>query len=140
VSPRLAGMIVSSAPQAPGADAKAYFTKPDGSVYKAGDTLKNPAYADTLRRVAAEGPRALLAGPVGEAIVARVHEGLAGTLSLADMAAYKPLKNEACAGPGGLHRLRAAAAVGRASLLEALKLVERTDIAAARARRTRSPG
>ncbi|WP_204348766.1 gamma-glutamyltransferase, partial [Klebsiella pneumoniae] len=60
VSPRLAGMIRSAAPQASAPDAVAYFTKPDGSKYAAGDTLKNPAYAATLRKIAAEGPAALL--------------------------------------------------------------------------------
>jgi gamma-glutamyltranspeptidase/glutathione hydrolase len=130
VSPRLAGMIVSSAPQARGADAKAYFTKPDGTPYKAGDTLKNPAYADTLRRIAAEGPRGLLAGPVGADIVAKVHEGLAGTLSLADMAAYKPLKTDGLCTPWRIYIVcTPPPPSGGASLLEALKLLEKTDIA-----------
>jgi gamma-glutamyltranspeptidase/glutathione hydrolase len=50
VSPRLAGMINSAArPAGHAPDVKAYFTKPDGQRYQAGDTLKNPAYAATLR-------------------------------------------------------------------------------------------
>jgi gamma-glutamyltranspeptidase/glutathione hydrolase len=130
VSPRLAGMIASSAPQARGADARAYFTKADGTLYKAGDVLKNPAYADTVRRIAAEGPRGLLAGPVGEAIVAKVHEGLAGTLTLADMAAYKPLKTEGLCRPWRIYIVcTPPPPSGGASLIEALKLLERTDIA-----------
>ena len=32
----------------------------DGTTVKAGDRLRNPAYAATLRRIAAEGPAALL--------------------------------------------------------------------------------
>ena len=31
---------------------------------QAGDILKNPAYAATLRKLAAEGPKALLEGPI----------------------------------------------------------------------------
>ncbi|MEY4255127.1 MAG: Gamma-glutamyltranspeptidase precursor, partial [Pseudomonadota bacterium] len=72
VSPRLAGMINSAAPQAKSADATAYFTKPDGTRYQAGDVLKNPAYAATVRRIATEGASALYQGPLAEAIVARV--------------------------------------------------------------------
>jgi hypothetical protein len=46
-------------PPGPGADAVAYFTKPSGQRYQAGDTLKNPAYAVTLRSLATKGPSAL---------------------------------------------------------------------------------
>ena len=38
----------------------AYFTKPDGTKVQAGDILRNPAYAATIRKIAAEGPKALL--------------------------------------------------------------------------------
>ena len=50
VSPRLDFMIhMTFAPQPSAPDAVRYFTKPDGTKYKAGDVLKNPAYAETLR-------------------------------------------------------------------------------------------
>ena len=39
-----------------------YFTKADGTKVRFGDTMKNPAYADTLRRIAAQGPKAILEG------------------------------------------------------------------------------
>src|SRR5581483_11850877 len=83
VTPRLAGMISGSAPQASAPDIAAYFTKPDGTRYQAGDRLKNPAYAATLRRLAAEGPPALLTGPVAADIAAKVREApIPGTLSV----------------------------------------------------------
>src|SRR5262249_18601519 len=79
------------APQNRQPDNIAYFTKPDGTRLKAGDILKNPAYADTVRRIAAQGPRTLLQGEIAAAIVAKVHEAPnPGTLTLADMAAYQP--------------------------------------------------
>nr|QQZ50105.1 gamma-glutamyltransferase [Phenylobacterium glaciei] len=69
----------------------AYFTNPDGTRMKAGDTLKNPAYAATVRKVAAEGPKALLEGPVADAIVTRLHQGdLPSTMTLADLKATSP--------------------------------------------------
>ena len=88
---RMAAAASSRAAQAATADAIAYFTKPDGTKIQAGDTVKNPAYAATVRKIAAEGPRALLEGPIAEAIVAKVREGaMPGTLTLADLKAYKP--------------------------------------------------
>ncbi len=100
VSPRLAGMIVGNSPQSKTLAAQAYFTRPDGQAYQAGDILKNPAYADTLRRIATEGPAGLLQGPVGEAMVEAVREGpRPGGLTLQDMAAYRPVVREAICGP-----------------------------------------
>ncbi len=100
VSPRLAGMIHSKAPQAHAPDAVKYFTKPDGQLYEAGDVLKNPAYAHSLDVIAKFGASGLLTGPLAQAIVDRVHEGShPSTLTLADLAAYRPNKGEALCEP-----------------------------------------
>ncbi len=132
VSPRLAGMIVSSAPQASSPDAKRYFTKPDGKPYAAGDVLKNPAYADTVRRIAAQGPAGLLAGEVGQAIVDRVREGpYPGTLTLEDMANYKPIVSDGlCAAWKAQYRVCSTRLPsGGLSVLQGLLILEQTDIA-----------
>jgi gamma-glutamyltranspeptidase/glutathione hydrolase len=95
VSPRLAEMINGRAPQARSRWATAYFTKPDGARYQAGDTLKNPAYADTVARLAQQGPGALYGGPIGADIAAAVREGpRPGGLTEADIAGYRPLRRE----------------------------------------------
>ncbi|WP_441454337.1 MULTISPECIES: gamma-glutamyltransferase family protein [unclassified Brevundimonas] len=100
VSPRLAGMIASDAPQAKTRWATAYFTKPDGARYVAGDVLKNPAYAETVRTIAREGAAGLQQGRLAEAIAAAVAEGpRPGGLTTADIAAYKPIVREAVCGP-----------------------------------------
>src|SRR5690606_30427949 len=75
VSRRLAAAASSDAPQAAQPDALAYFTKPGGGKIQVGDVLRNPAYAATVRKIAAEGPRGLLEGALAEAIVARVAQG-----------------------------------------------------------------
>ena len=62
VGPRLAGELASPAPQNKAPDVIAYFSGPDGSRVQAGDTIRNAAYAATLRRIAAEGPVAMLSG------------------------------------------------------------------------------
>ena len=54
---RMADAASSRAPQASQPDAVAYFTKPDGTKVKFGDTMKNPAYADTCARSPPRGPR-----------------------------------------------------------------------------------
>ncbi len=131
VSPRLAGMITSVYPQSKTPDATAYFTKPDGKRYVAGDSLKNPAYAESLRRIAAEGPDGLLKGPLGAAIAAKVAEGPnPGTLTTADLAGYRPLKKTPVCAPYRQYQVcTAQPASSGVVLLQALKLLERTDIA-----------
>ena len=131
VSPRLAGMIASPFPQAGTPDAAAYFTKPDGERYKAGDVLKNPAYAATVRKIAAEGPKAILEGSLAEAIVAKVAQGpLPGTITLADLKAYKPKVDDAVCRPYRVYVVCVPNAPSSgAALLEALGILSNTDIA-----------
>ena len=100
VSPRLAGMINGRSPQARTRWASAYFTKPDGTRYQAGDTLKNPAYADTVARLAQQGPGVVYGGPIGRDIAAAVREGpRPGGLTEADIAGYRPLRRDALCRP-----------------------------------------
>jgi len=133
VSPRLDFMIhLKAAPQPGAPDAVRYFTKPDGTELKAGDLLKNPAYAATLRLLAAEGPRALLTGKIAQDIVARLHEGpLPGAMTLADLAAYQPHESEALCRPYRVYLVcTTQAPSGGPALLEELGLIEHTDVAA----------
>ena len=58
VSPRLARMVAGNFPQNATPDVRAYFAQgPGGALVKAGDRLRNPAYADFLRRLARAGVR-----------------------------------------------------------------------------------
>jgi len=100
VGPRLVGELQYPVAQTKAPDVLAYFRGPDGGPLKAGERLKNLAYAATLRRIAAEGPDALLKGKIASDIVARLaQEPLPGTMTLADMAAYAPHKSEALCRP-----------------------------------------
>lgn len=132
VSPRLAGMIASRAPQAKAPDMAAYFSKPDGTRLKAGDVLKNPAYAETLKQLAAGGAKAFYQGQIAADIAARVHEEpLPGTLTTADIAAYKPHAAPALCRSYRIWRVCTANdPSGGSGLLEGLGLLERTDIGA----------
>jgi gamma-glutamyltranspeptidase/glutathione hydrolase len=130
VSPRLATELAYPSAESTQPDVVAYFTKADGTKVKAGDILKNPAYAAMLRRLAAEGPAALYEGAVAREIVARVHaDPLPGTLSTADLASYRPRVTPALCRPYRAYVVCTAPdPAGGSALLEGLGILERTDI------------
>jgi len=131
VSPRLAGMIASTrAPQPSQPDAKRYFTKSDGTPYVAGDRLRNPAYAETLRRIGKYGASGLLTGPVAQAIVDRVHEGpRPSAMTLGDLASYRPVSEPALCKPYRIYIVcTPPAPSGGPGLQIALGILEHTDI------------
>ena len=131
VSPRLEHMIHSDFAENHASDVIAYFSKPDGTLVNAGDRLRNPAYAEFLRRLASEGPAALYAGSTAAKIVARTHaEPLSGSMTMADLAHYQPVKREPVCGHYRAYQLCAppppASGVG---LIELMQILEKTDIA-----------
>ena len=132
VSPRLARFINGKFAQAAVPDARVYFARHDGSRLQAGELLRNPAYANFLRRLANQGPDAMYRGSTAAKIVARTRAGpLGGNMTLADLAAYRVVKRQALCRPYRTYRLCTppppASGVG---LLQLMSLLERTDIAA----------
>jgi len=104
VSPRLGGFIASARGQGRSPWANAYFTRADGERVQTGDVLTNPAYAETVRTLAAGGARALYEGPIAAGIVATVGEApRPGALTLDDMAGYQPKVREALCRPYRLY-------------------------------------
>ena len=100
VSPRLAGMIANPRGQARTPWATAYFTKPDGTRYVAGDVLRNPEYARTVAELAAGGAEVFYRGRIAEEIAATVaEEPRPGGLTTADIAAYEPIERGALCRP-----------------------------------------
>ena len=97
MSPRLHTQL--SEDRALKADALAahYFYAADGQAMAVGTTLRNPALAMLLRRIAQDGSAALHSGPAAADMVSRVqgHAGNPGRLSLADLAAYQAVQREA---------------------------------------------
>ena len=131
VSPRLGRFLGASFPQLSVADAAAYFSRPDRTRLRTGDRLKNPAYAEFLQRLSKNGTDALYRGSTAAKIVQRTREApLGGTMTMADLAAYRPVKREALCRPYRVYRLCAppppSSGVG---LLELMGMLERTDIA-----------
>lgn len=91
VSPRLAALVADDAERlAVHPDTAAYFL-PGGVPLVEGNTLRNPAYAATLRVLAEQGADGFYTGPVAESIVAVVQgaAGNPGVLEPVDLAIYR---------------------------------------------------
>lgn len=107
VSPRLNGLLVREKDLPKNALAAAYFYEPDGKPRAVGTILKNPAFAATLRAIAAKGADAFYKGPIAEDIVATVtgHPSNPGDIALADLAAYRVEEREPVCGAYRVWRL-----------------------------------
>ncbi len=97
ISPRLAGQIAADRDRLTRFPATAAYFYPGGEALAAGDIRTNPAYADTLRILAAQGAAGFYTGPVAEDIVAtvRMAEGNPGLLGLTDLATYRIVERPA---------------------------------------------
>jgi gamma-glutamyltranspeptidase/glutathione hydrolase len=94
VSPRLNTLAKGDAHLKDDPIAAAYFYTPAGEAHQVGATLRNPELAAVLRRIAAEGSKALHEGEIAQAIVRKItsHPTNPGNMTLADVAGYRPLK------------------------------------------------
>ncbi len=71
------------------ADTKAYFFNDEGNPHAVGHLLKNQAYAETLKQIAAEGADTFYNGPIAQAIVDKIQNAAnPGVLAMADLASY----------------------------------------------------
>lgn len=101
VTGKLAGELHDFPKIAAMPDVKRYFTKPDGSLVNAGDTLKNPELAATFRQIAKGGARAFYTGEIARAIVDKVQHAPvnAGGMTLKDLATYRAVERAPVCGP-----------------------------------------
>ena len=130
ISPRLGRFLGIEFPQLAQPDAAAYFARPDGTRKQTGDRLVNPEYADFLKRLAAQGTDALYSGSTAAEIVQRTRAApLGGTMTMADIAAYRPVKREPVCGPWQGYRVCAPPPPSSgAAMIELLGILDRTDI------------
>lgn len=96
VSPRLHTLLTNDKYLKNDPLAAAYFYQPDSAPLAVGTRLRNPALADVLRQIAAQGADALHTGPIAQAIVSKVqnHPTNPGKLALSDLAHYQAKKRE----------------------------------------------
>src|SRR5262249_12594635 len=101
--------------------ARAYFFDASGAPWPAGHLIRNPEYAATLRAIAAQGPDALTHGQIAEDIAAAAQRGpRAGTLTVADLQAYRPRRVAPVCGVFRIYRVCSAAPPGSGSALLAM--------------------
>lgn len=134
VSPRLAGAIAEAAADlARFPEARAYFLAADGTPKPAGTVLRNPEFAATLRRIAAEGARPFYQGEIGAAIVEAVREAPVnpGLLTQEDLAGYRVKLREPVCRPYREARVcgMGPPSAGGVAVLQILGLLEHLDMA-----------
>lgn len=132
ISPRLNGLLAGEKDLPKNALAAAYFYESDGKPKAVGTVLKNPAFAATLRAVAAQGSEAFYKGAIAEDIVATVagHPTNPGDITLADLAAYKVEEREAVCGAYRIWRLcgMGPPSSGAVALQQMLGILEGQDV------------
>jgi gamma-glutamyltranspeptidase/glutathione hydrolase len=115
-------------------EAAAVFLGPDGKPWPVGHLLKQPALAETLERIAREGPQGFYSGPVAEAIARAVSEAPMNPAPMtpADLAAYRVAERAPLCRPYRRWRLctMGPPSAGGIAVLQTLLLLERFDMAA----------
>jgi gamma-glutamyltranspeptidase/glutathione hydrolase len=96
VSPRMATLLASEQHLQRDPVAAAYFFDAQGHPWPAGHLLQNPELAAVLQRIASEGADALMTGELAQAIATKIqkHPANPGTLSMQDLARYRPVVRE----------------------------------------------
>ncbi|MGF1455734.1 MAG: gamma-glutamyltransferase [Alphaproteobacteria bacterium] len=96
VSPRLRQSITRFPPTKQMRDTRAYFFDAEGEAWPVGHALKNPAYADTVRRIAEGGAKAFYTGPIAKAVAEAVSTSPVNPalMTEADIAAYRPFRRD----------------------------------------------
>jgi gamma-glutamyltranspeptidase/glutathione hydrolase len=130
VSPRLHAMLAAEKHLQP--RARAYFLDAAGEPRAAGAILRNPAYAETLRRIAAAGAGAFYHGEIAQDIVDTVRSAPRhpGDLTLADLAGYRVVARAPVC--DDYRRWRVCGmplpSSGGLAVLQILKILERYDV------------
>lgn len=109
--------------------ARATFYKPGGGLYRAGERLKQPALAWTLRQIAQGGADAFYKGEIARRFAADMRRR-GGLITEADLAAYRPVEREPLVGAyrGLTVYTPPPASAGGATLLNMLNILEHFEL------------
>jgi gamma-glutamyltranspeptidase/glutathione hydrolase len=132
VSRQLADSLQAAAPllQADPTSAVTFF-RYGGAAYRPGERLRQPALADTLRRIAAQGESGFYAGSVAARLV-ELKRARGGLITAADLAAYRARPLPPLLGSWRGHTLIAMPppSSGGVTLIQLLNVLEGFDLAA----------
>ena len=133
ISPRLHTMIGASQDLKDFPETRAYFLTPDGAPRPVGARLRNPALADTYRRIARGGAAAFYDGDIARDIAAAVAKAPRNpaNMTVADIAGYRAKKRAPICRPYRQWRLCAMPppTSGGITTLQILGLLEGFDMA-----------
>tara|TARA_B100000378_G_scaffold149_1_gene262 strand:- start:116870 stop:118612 length:1743 start_codon:yes stop_codon:yes gene_type:complete len=134
VTPRLHNTLAAAdRTGALSAEARALFY-PGGQAAPIGSTIRNPAFAATLERIAAGGPKAFYTGDNAADISGAVQNAPAnpGDLTVQDLASYRPVERDAVCGTYRVYRIcgMGPPSSGATTVFAILKQLERFDMAA----------
>ncbi len=133
ISPRLNGLLTGEKSLSADPIAAAYFYEPDGKAKPVGAILQNPAFAATLREIAANGSAAFYSGAIAADIVAKVtgHKTNPGDMTLADLAAYRVVEREPVCGAYRVWRIcgMGPPSSGAVAVQQMLGILETRDMA-----------
>jgi len=129
VGHKLADTIVEEKDAAQMPDIKHYFYHPDGTPYREGEILKDPALADSLRAIAAHGTEAFYHGAIAAAIVDAVQHPPVnpGGMTLADLANYRAVERDPVCGSYRGNKICSMGppSSGGVAILQILEMLER---------------
>ena len=134
VGRRLNKLLTRVGPGRFGPTARAYFFDGDGKPYPAGYMLANPAFATTLRAIAARGASAFYEGALAKALVDTVNNsvGAPGDMTVGDLGQYRAIERSPVCAP---YRVYVVCGMGPPSsggltVTQTLMLLERFDLGA----------
>ncbi len=111
---------------------------PNGKVRDIGSPVTNPAYAATLRRIAAQGPAGLWTEGGGAALIASAQRGVRGTLMTeADLSAYRAETRDPVCAPFLVYSvcMMAPPSFGGVVVLQVLQMLDARPVSGSTARR-----
>jgi gamma-glutamyltranspeptidase/glutathione hydrolase len=134
ISPRLAGSLAQEEFLANDPRARTYFFEADGTPKAAGTRLTNPAFAQTLRRIATEGADAFYTGEIARDIVGTVaaHPTNPGDITLQDLAGYQVVERPPVCGDYRVYTVcgMGPPSSGAIAIQQILATIEPVDMAA----------
>lgn len=130
ISPTLEQIIADSFDPISKNEALLSILAPEGLPLQAGQILKNPDLAKSLKLIAAGGPEVFYTGEIAK-MIADDMKTSGGHIGMADLAAYKAIEREVVRGTyRGYDVVSAPPPVGGLSVIQILQMLENFDLAA----------